>query len=203
MPLTVISLNAKGLNHLAKRHSLLHTAKKLGSDILCVQETHLTPATANLCHNSKFPHIYRSNYTSKKRGVLIEINRDTDFHPIQEIYDSNGRFLILICTVNGTKYTILNLYAPNSRQTKFKVLSVHQGHILVCGDFNLVADVHMDTTSATKRQPSPLGQLLTLFDLYDVWRCQHRSKKDYTYFSPHHKSYSRIGFLPINGCYTM
>lgn len=198
MLLTVISLNAKGLNHPAKRHSLWQTAEKLGGDIICVQETHLTQMSANLCYNNKYAHIYRTNYTSKKRGVLIVIKRDTDFQPLQELYDPNGRFLILICTVNGVKYTILNLYAPNSRQTNFirktisKAISTRQGHLLVCSDFNLVADVQMDTTSAAKRRNSPLGKLLTSFDLHDAWRCHHGSEKDYTYFSPHHKSYSRI-----------
>lgn len=62
----------------------------------------------------------------------------------------------------------------------------------MCGNFNSVMDIHMDTTSAAKRREFPLKQFLTSQDLFDVWRCHHGSEKDYTYFSPHDKSYSRI-----------
>lgn len=198
MPLNILSLNAKGLNHPAKRHSLWLTAEKMQSDILCIQETHLLPSSTTLCTNSKFPQIYHATYSTKKRGVLIAIKKDVEFHLLQCISDPNGRYIILICTINKTTYTILNVYAPNSQQMKFlrsvlhKANKVRQGHLLICGDFNLVTDIHMDTTSAAKRRESPLKQFLATHDLFDVWRCYHGSEKDYTYFSPHHKSYSRI-----------
>lgn len=158
MPLNILSLNAKGLNHPAKRHSLWLTAEKMQSDILCIQETHLLPSSTTLCTNSKFPQIYHATYSTKKRGVLIAIKKDVDFHLLQCISDPNGRYIILICTINKTTYTILNVYAPNSQQMKFlrsvlhKANKVRQGHLLICGDFNLVTDIHMDTTSAAKRK---------------------------------------------------
>lgn len=204
MPLNILSLNAKGLNYPAKRHSLWRTAEKLQSDIICVQQTHLLSQSTSLCSNRKFPTIYHSTFTSKKRGVLIAIKHNIDFRLTQEISDPQGRFLILLCTINNVKYTLLNIYAPNTQQMSFirktvrKAQENKQGHLLLCGDFNLVIDIHMDTTSAAKRRDSPLKQFLTSQDLFDVWRCHQGSEKDYTYFSSHHKSYSRIDMFIVD-----
>lgn len=198
MPCNIVSLNAKGLNHPAKRHSLWHTAAKLNCDILCVQETHLLPAATTLCHNRQYPQIYHATYSSKKRGVLIAIKQGLDFQLLQQTPDPNGRYLILSFTLNKVSYTLMNLYAPNTRQISFlkkaltKARAVCKGHLIICGDFNLVPDIHMDTTSPAKRRESPLGRLLTSHDIFDVWRCHHGSEKDFTYFSPRHNSYSRI-----------
>lgn len=156
------------------------------------------PKSTTLCYNNKYSHIYHSTYTSKKSGVLIAIKNNIDFHLIQEISDPQSRFLILLCTINNIIYTLLNVYSPNAQQMTFLRKTIRmaqdtkQGHLLVCVDFNLVVDIHMDTTSAAKLRESPLKQFLTSQDLFDVWRCYHGSEKDYTYFSPHHKSYSRI-----------
>lgn len=84
----------------------------------------------------------------------------------------------------------MNVYAPNDnqmnfiRQTLHKAQAVKQGYLLICGDFNLVADVHMDTTLAAKRRESPLKRFLHSQDLYDVWRCHHGSERTIPTF-PH------------------
>lgn len=92
----------------------------------------------------------------------------------------------------------MNIYAPNTRQISFlrkaltKARAVCKGRLIICGDFNTVPDIHMDSTSPAKRRESPLRQLLTSHDVFDVWRCHHGSEKDFPYFSPRHNSYSRI-----------
>lgn len=198
MPITVLSLNAKGLNHPAKCYSLWQTAENLHSDILCVQETHLLSSSSALCSNNKYPNIFHATFHSKKRGVLIAVKKDVNFHLIQVIIDPNGCYIILICTINKLTYTLLNVYTPNTQQISFfkkilrKTQDVRKGHLLICGDFNPVVDIHMDTTSAAKRRESPLKHFIASQDIYDVWRCHYGSERDFTYFSPHHKSYSRI-----------
>lgn len=66
---------------------------------------------------------------------------------------------------------------------------------MICGDFNLTADHHLDTsTSKAKRAPPSLQPLLHDDDLYDTWRCQHANEHDFTFHSPRHNTCSRIDF---------
>lgn len=198
MPLNILSLNSNGLNHPAKRHSLWQTAKKLQSDIVCVQKMHFSSSTTPLRTNSQFPHIPQGLLLSKKRGVIVAVRDTVDFHLHQELTDPNGRYIILVCFINKINYTLLNIYAPNTYQMRFlhKVLCIAQAvqkrHLVFCGDLNLVSEIHIDTTSTTKRRESPLKKFLASNDLFDVWRCHHGSERDYTYLSTHHMSYSRI-----------
>lgn len=177
------------------------TQLKSSKVTFCVQEMHLLPSSTALCSNNKYPHIYHATFHSKKRGVLISIRNDVDFHLLQAILDPNGRYIILICIMNKITYTMLNVYAPNTHQMSFlgkalcKAPKLCKGHLLICGDFNLVVDIHMDTTSAAKGRESPLKHFFAANDLYDVWRCHHGSEKDFTYFSLHHKSNLRINIF--------
>lgn len=171
MPFTTLSLNANGLNHPAKHHSLWRTATALHSDILCVQETHLLPTSISLCKHNKFPHIFHAPHCSKTRGVMIAIRDTVDFQLIDPFSDPKGRFIILVSNISRTPYTLINLYAPNSHLPPFlqkvirKVSSIRKGHLVVCGDFNLVSDIYVDSTSAAKRRDSPLKRFLPTDEL--------------------------------------
>lgn len=86
----------------------------------------------------------------------------------------------------------------NSHQMKFlhKVLRIakpfQKGQLVICGDFNLIPDIVMDTTSAAKRRDSPFKKCISTHDLVHVWQCHQGSERDFTYYSPRHNSYSRI-----------
>lgn len=198
MPLNILSLNVNGLNHPAKRHSLWRTAKALHSDILCIQETHLTMSDSSLCKNHQFPTIYQACHSTKSRGVLIAIKDTVDFQLSKILIYPEGRYLIVVGTINKVSYTLINIYAPNTHQMKFlhRVVRlakpIKKGHLILCGDFNIAPDNNMDTTSPAKRRISPLKNFLSSQDLFDVWRCHHGSEKNFTHFSPRHNSYSRI-----------
>lgn len=198
MDINILSINAKGLNHPAKRASLWKTALTHNSDILCVQETHFAQDNTPYCQHKSFPHIYKACYSRKQRGILIA-KRDTISFQLQNcILDPEGRYIILLCTIENTTYTIVTLYAPNQRQMSFlkatfkRIKSVQQGQLLICGDFNLIPDNDIDSSSGPKRFLSPLNSFLKDNDLYDVWRCCHAAERDYTFFSPRHNTYSRI-----------
>lgn len=192
MPFKILSINANGLYHLAKSHSLWKTAQKIDGNI-CVQETYFTSSNQPACSNKSLPHIYTAFFTSKKRGVLIAMKDTVKFQLSQLTLDPNGRYCIL------SWYALdVNVYAPNTRQIKFfhKLISIikpiQKGHLVICLDCNLVPDAQLHSTSAAKCKKSPLQNPLVSQDLFDVCRCQHRTERDYTYFSPLHRSYSGI-----------
>lgn len=187
MSLTIVSLNTKGLNHPAKRSSLWKTALSLKSDVLCVQETHFAQDSSPSCQYKLFPHIFKSCCMRKQRGVLIAIRNTVSFQFQKIIMDTEGRYIISLCMINSTQHTLVSLYASNQQKMSFfksllkKAKNLQKGHLLLCGDFNLVPDSHMDSTAGTKRHLSPLNKFIFNNNLFDVWRCCHASKHDYTY----------------------
>lgn len=100
--------------------------------------------------------------------------------------------------------TIVNSYSPNSHQIAFlnklwkKIKRVQQRKLLWCGDFNEISDALVDSTSKGIRPPLQLGSWFTKWQLFDVWHCYHASERDYTFYSPVHKSFSRIDMFMVD-----
>lgn len=166
MTITILSLNARGLNHPAKSASLWKSASDHKCDIFCVQQTHFAQHTQPLCHNRKFIYTFKVCCMQKKHGLLIAIEDSVSFQLQQSICDENSRYIILICNINNTHYTIVNIYSPNQRQicvlttTIKKAKNVQKGHLLICGDFNMIPDNRMDSTSGSKHLESPFHKLI-------------------------------------------
>lgn len=82
------------------------------------------------------------------------------------ICDPNGRFIILICDMNNTTYTLVNLYAPKGQAAFLRSLltwvdKVRKGSLLLCGDFNSVVNKNMDCSHLNPTNRYELQPLLT------------------------------------------
>lgn len=64
------------------------------------------------CTHPKFSHVFTANTSAKKRGVLTAIKDTVAFAMHKVIAGPLGRYLILICNINSTTYTVVNIYAP-------------------------------------------------------------------------------------------
>lgn len=156
MALEIISLNAHGLNSPFKRSMLWRECLALKGNVVCVQETHFSKTKHPKCSHKNFPYIYEACADTKKAGVMIVINKDVAFRHIESICDPKGRYIILICELNNSIYTFVNVYAPNTGQATFlrflakKIHKNKKGLLLVCGDFNSVVDRSMDCSRMDK-----------------------------------------------------
>lgn len=56
----------------------------------------------------------------------------------------------------------------------------------------------MNSSIPSRHHNLSLNPLLKEFQLQDVWRCQHASERDFTFFTPCHNSYSRIDLFLID-----
>lgn len=67
----------------------------------------------------------------------------------------------------------------------------------MCGDFNAIVDQKMDTSisSLNRSHRDTLSNFLDSSSMFDVWRCQHATEKDFTFFSHAHKTYTRINLF--------
>lgn len=113
MAVTILLINAKGLNSPFKRSMLCREAKTSKADIICAQETHFKASSLLRIHNRNFPHIFTACSETKKAGVLMAIKDSVIFNLQQTYVDPGGRFVILICDIN------INLYIGQCICSKF------------------------------------------------------------------------------------
>lgn len=60
-----------------------------------------------------------SHGSSNKRGVLILIQRNTDYVIHTTLRDSDGRWIIVDLTMKSIRLCLVNLYAPNMNDAIF------------------------------------------------------------------------------------
>lgn len=124
---------------------------------------------------------------SKKGGVMLALRNSLSLQLKEQYIDEGGRYIIITGDINSNPYTLVTLYVPNKHQIRFlrrvlkKTRSMHYGNIIIGGNFNLIADPNLDTTTEKpKRSVTPH----TLEVLFDVWRCPHANERDYMFFFP-------------------
>lgn len=170
MAINFLTINSEGLNHPAKRRSLWKKALQHRCDIMCVQETPFCVSSPPKCSHPKFPFIFNANADTKQKGVMIAIRDTVAFKTHKTICDPQGRFIILICDINSTTYTIVNIYAPNTRQIRFfhkvirNICKVQKGLLVMCGDFNVTPNPMIDSTAKPKHSPPSLKAALRSYE---------------------------------------
>lgn len=191
MAFKLVSLNVRGLNSPQKQAALKKEAPYF------VQGTHFALNKTQTFKLKHYDHRILASGPTKKNGVLIAIWDSPPFQIHQTHIDKQGRYIILVCDINQTTYTLVNVCAPNTKQIHCckcllkKVDTLSKCNIISGGNFNTVNDHNSDTSSDPWHYRPALKSLFHAYDLYDMWRCQHGSKRDLTYFSPFHLSYSR------------
>lgn len=122
------------------------------SDIICFQETHFVSHKPPPFHHQKYPHVFLANGPKKKGGFAIAII-DCSFTQIETHIDASRRYIILVCEIYNTKYTLVNLYLPNTNQICFlkkiwkRVESIKQGHVILTRNFNAIPDKELDLSN--------------------------------------------------------
>lgn len=101
----------------------------------------------------------------------------------------------------------MNIYAPNREDPQFfhqvnKILGEMEGQIVLAGDFNEVMDPCLDRSiykgPLSTKSRSAVHMLKDDAGLIDAWRLINPSKREYTFFSHCHKSYSRIDLFLVS-----
>ncbi|CAH2330160.1 Hypothetical predicted protein, partial [Pelobates cultripes] len=115
----IITINARGLNTPHKRRLLAAEAQHTRADIVCIQETHFKHNRVPALATKDYPIQYHSTYSTKARGVTILIHKLLSFDLLQLKKDTQGRYLIIQCTINDAIYTIAGIYSPNQNQRNF------------------------------------------------------------------------------------
>uniref|UniRef100_A0A803TS93 Reverse transcriptase domain-containing protein n=1 Tax=Anolis carolinensis TaxID=28377 RepID=A0A803TS93_ANOCA len=202
-----ISNNINGLNSPSKRKVVTNWLIKGKYDIVALQETHIAQKHIALLENPKIGKKFYSADIKKKRGVVLYIKEDIP--AVLKFRDMEGRFVGVEITIGTQKTLICNIYAPNGPKTQFtknlreQIAKTEIEHIMVFGDFNGILDDNMDKTKKVKRSnkgnrgvlPKNMFTMKKEFNLQDIWRYLNPTKRDYTFYSSRHQTWSRIDMV--------
>lgn len=118
--LNLLSYNIKGLNSPGKRAMFRNEIRRLGGQVIFVQETHIKSEKQNILTSLYFPYAYASCApTSKARGVAIWIAKSVPWELKEIKTDGEGRWLGVKGKCFGRLVTFGTLYTPNKGQMGF------------------------------------------------------------------------------------
>lgn len=206
--LRFISWNIRGMGNPVKRSKVFTHLKRLHSDIIFLQETHLPIKDHQRLYCPWVGQVFHSNFNSKARGVAILINKRVQFSSSNVITDRNGRYIIVAGTLMQKKVLMVNIYAPNFDDVDFanrllsNIPNLNTHLLILGGDLNCVFDPILDrsnprnlTQSATCKT---FSDFMTQNGLVDPWRSRNPHTKKYSFFSQVHSSFSRIDYFFID-----
>lgn len=116
--LQIISINVNGLNAQNKRGRIFKQLQKLKTDILCLQETHIKDFDHRYLSCPKLEKLfYALDLKKKKRGVATYTAEELkpkliDKTPVR-------RILVMEIMKDEQKLFLMNIYAPNEKQSGF------------------------------------------------------------------------------------
>lgn len=201
-PIHFISWNVKGLQHPIKRSRIFAHLKTLGPEIMFLQETHLKRGWIS--------QIYHSSYGDRSRGAAILIRKGVPFVSTKTISDTKGRYVIVLGKLFGNEVASANIYGPNWDDPQFfskfftNLPDPITHHLILGRDFNLVLEPNLDRSNPKfpdklSKSASTIISFMDSYKLLDPWRHVNKTTKQYSFFfSPVHRSYSRIDFFLID-----
>lgn len=203
--LTLVSWNVRGLGNRIKTGKVFSHLNSLKANILFLQETHLCKDKEYKLKPNWISQVYHAPFTTKARGVAILIHKNVPFILKSKVIDPNGRYILISGHIASYPVTLLNVYGPNSDDPSFfhKIFELlpddKSSHIYIGGDFNCYLDPLVDRTStnspATKNTSKTLNNLMTSRNIIDVWRLKNPNKKEFSFYSAVHNSYTRIDYF--------
>jgi len=159
---------------------------------VCLQETHSIVENERKWRTEWKGEIYFSHGDSKSRGTAILFG--SRFYPtVHSTYlDNNGRLVVLDLEVNGNRFTLACIYAPNIDDPTFfrhvitQIEATPNDNRIIGGDFNLVLNLDLDKKGGNRVTHSQSQLILQSYmeetELVDIFRKIHGNKKLYTWF---------------------
>ena len=113
---TVLSVNVRRLRNYKKRRKVFNwLVKKAGSHSVCfLQEANCDIHCEQNWRNQWRGFVFFSHGKTDSRGVMILIGSGLEFSQLKISTDESGRYITLLCEIQGCKYLLVNSYAPNT-----------------------------------------------------------------------------------------
>ena len=134
--------------------------------------------------------------------MAILISNKIDFKLKSIRRDGDGHFILITGTIHQEEVSILNIYAPNIKPptyVKEKLLelkAVINPQTLIVGDFNTpLSPMDRSIRQKPNREIRKLLEVLNQKYLTDTYRTFHPNRKEYTFFSAAHGTFSKIDHI--------
>ena len=120
---SILTYNVKGIRQAKKRINIFHYLKNyVQNGIICLQETHSTPADEMLWEAEWGGSLYFSHGESNAKGVLIGISKNFCPNITKISRDTNGRILIIELDFDNHKCLFINFYNANTDKEQLSAL---------------------------------------------------------------------------------
>ena len=107
--ISIITLNAHGLNAPTKRHRLAEWIQKQDPCICCLQETHFRPKDTYRSKVRGWKNIFHANGKQKKAGVSIIIPDNIDLKIKNITRDKEGHYIMIKGSIQEEGIAIVNI----------------------------------------------------------------------------------------------
>ena len=190
--------NCRGIySDVVKRNDIFNWLKEKKLDICVLLETHSTSAVQDRWRAEWDGPAWFSSYKSNSRGVAVLFKNTFSFSVHKVILDDEGRSVVLDMSIQEKRFSLVGLYGPNQDDPRFfddikqKLIDIGNQDMIMTGDWNVVLDYKMDCLNYThknnQKANEAIHELMTFFDLEDVWRSQHPKKRVYSWFGPNRR----------------
>ena len=135
-------------------------------------------------------------------------NNNFEYKVHNKEVDADGNYLILDLTIQTKRITLCNIYGPNTDSPAFfnkisDIITVFSNaNIIICGDFNLVQDIHLDYFNYVNiNNPKARDRVLQIKEeigLIDPFRENNFAVKRYTWRKRNPLKQARLDFFLIS-----
>ena len=202
--LQIMSMNCRGLGGQLKRRDVMHFIKQTSFDIVLLQDTHVTQRTIPFFDTIWKGKCFHSCGTSNSRGSAIMFKHSLSPEIICEKYCPDGNYVIVVCKIRRTIYTICSIYGPNEDRPAFYksfdecLEQLPQENLFLGGDLNFVMDHTLDSNYTREHNVNAKASFLETVHkhcLIDTWRHFHPSERQYTWVKRNPLKYGRLDML--------
>ena len=209
--LKFLSANCQGLRDKIKRLDVWNYLLKFNPNVICLQDTHLTPNDENQLKLMSNCHCLISGKKTNARGVAILLRNNFAYKITNSFSDNDGNYQYLDMELATMTLRLINIYAPNSDTPTFfqsietLVLENTCDHLILCGDFNLVMDPIKDSFNYVSinnpRSRSVLLETMRIHNLIDTFRFFHPNVKRYTWRRRNPIKQARLDHFIVSHCF--
>ena len=181
----VLSLNVHGLRKRSKRLSAFRLFKKLGCDIVALQESYVTDELIEQWTREWGGRIHATPGTNHSKGNVLLLSKHFVGEHV-EFTEQNDRIQTLSFKLDGENYQIVNCYGPCEQNLKKAFLheleryvegiNVDGTNVIMLGDFNLTLNKNLDVIAGHAHDAGftkVFNEVINKLKCTDIWRQQH------------------------------
>ena len=117
--------------------------------------------------------------------MSIAFQNDLNVTIRQNVWNENGRFIVLKCIIQDSPFLDISLYNSNNEGEQVQILKRisdaidsidpdHSSAIVMGGDLNFIQDINLDSDGGSPKPEyssiSAIAQIQNSGDLIDIWR---------------------------------